>query len=179
MPRHAPPAARCRLFTYKEGLLSKVAHDLELAVEDFEVRWEGAGEPDGEAVRATFRADSIRVLHALRDGRPNPRALSARDHRKIEDSIRGEVLDTRRYPEVRFRSTAIRPAGDGRWDLRGELSIRGRARPVSGTARREGDRLVAAFRLDQRDWGIRPFTALMGALKIQPHVDVRLEIPAP
>jgi hypothetical protein len=52
------------------------------------------------------------------------------------------------------------------------------SRPLSATARREGERLVCAVRLSQPDFGIRPYKAFLGALKVQAEVRVELSLPA-
>ena len=62
--------------------------------------------------------------------------------------------------------------------IEGELELHGETQEIELTAEREDDEWVARFRLRQADFGIRPFKALMGALKIQPHVDVELRTPA-
>jgi chromate reductase len=46
-----------------------------------------------------------------------------------------EFFDAERHPEVTFRSTAVRLAGDGRADIDGELTIRGVTRPVTASGR--------------------------------------------
>jgi hypothetical protein len=36
---------------------------------------------------------------------------------------------------------------------------------------------VGRARIDQRDFGITPFSAMMGTLKVQPHVDIEVRVP--
>lgn len=43
----------------------------------------------------------------------------------------GEFFDSEKYPDIRFQSTAIRPAGDGEFELDGNLTIRDVTRPVT------------------------------------------------
>jgi hypothetical protein len=157
--------ARCRVFTFKEGLLSRVAHDLELEVQRFSVSIEG------QQVRATFDPASLRVLHALHDGAPRPGALSARDRAKIEETIRDEVLAVRRHPEVRFEAEARGEA------LVGTLTLLGRTRPLSAALSTEGASRIAEATLHQPDWGITPYSAMLGTLKVRPDVRVRVELP--
>jgi polyisoprenoid-binding protein YceI len=44
-----------------------------------------------------------------------------------------EFFDAERHPEITFRSTAVRLAGDGHAEVDGELTIRGVTRPVSAS----------------------------------------------
>lgn len=42
-----------------------------------------------------------------------------------------EFLDVERFPELLFRSTSVRPADNDRWEVTGDLTIRGVTRPVT------------------------------------------------
>jgi hypothetical protein len=163
--------AQCLVFTEKEGLLSSAAHDLKLRVERFRARI------DGGAIEATFDATTVRVVCARRGDEELPGVLSPRDRAEIERNIAGKVLQTGRYPSIRFRSTAVQ-AGPGGFRIDGMLELRGRERPVMVLARKEGDHIVAECAVHQPDFGIQPFTALLGALKVKPGVMVRIIAPA-
>lgn len=157
--------ARCRVFTFKEGLLSAVAHDLEIDVGVFRLTHEGS------SVTATFDPNSLRVLHAMGDGRPRSDALSPKDREKIEANIRGEVLETKRHPEIRF-SGSVEGA-----EVVGTLELHGRKRELRVTMREEATQWVGEVTLHQPDFGITPYSAMLGTLRIKPDVRVRIEIP--
>lgn len=166
--------AELLVLTKKEGLLSKVAHDLKLRVTRFELSLE-----DGEAPRIELRCDaaSLRVVNAMKGGRDAPELLSAGDRKKIEANIVGEVLHAKRHPEIRFVSTRVTRRGDTA-EIAGTLALHGRERPLEATARRRGSRWVTEVSLHQPDFGIRPYSAMLGALKVAPDVAVRFEAPA-
>ena len=63
MRRHDAHDAELVVFTKKEGLLSKVAHDLRLSLARFEIS------RDGDTVRGRFWPDTLTVDGAMRDGR--------------------------------------------------------------------------------------------------------------
>jgi polyisoprenoid-binding protein YceI len=163
--------AEARVLTFKEGLLSAVAHDLELAVEHVHVEW------SSEAVRATFDLRSVRVLHAMVAGRPAPDVLSPHDREKIARTIANDVLKTERYPEARFQSSAVNARDDG-YVVRGLLTLVGRSEEISADVRRVGSRYATELVLDQCRFGITPYSAMLGTLKLKPEVIVRLSIPA-
>jgi polyisoprenoid-binding protein YceI len=74
------------------------------------------GDGDALALEGSARVDSISVVE--------PAAMRA--------SVLGpEFFDAERHPEITFRSTAIRLAGDSRAEVDGELTIRGVTRPVT------------------------------------------------
>jgi hypothetical protein len=165
--------AECLVFTYKAGLLAGVAHDLKLRVERFEIA------VDEEGIRARFDANSLRVASAQAGGADDPRALSDRDRREIEATIVREVLDARRHPAIEFRSKPIPPSIEPEIEIEGTLRIRGHERPLIIKPRRDGDRAVIETTLDQTSFGIRPYTAMLGALRIRPEVRVRITTPWP
>ena len=154
------------IFTFKEGLLSRAAHDLKIAAGDVEVSQEG------DAVRARIGAGSLRVVCAMKRGREASGTLKPKDRAEIERTTREEVLQVARHPHITFSG---RDAGGA---LTGELTLRGVTRPLSARWRAEGGRRVAEVSLDQRDFGIRPYQAMMGALKVQRAVRVRITAPA-
>src|SRR4051794_20971978 len=99
------------------------------------------------ALEGTARVESISVVE--------PAAMRA--------SVLGpEFFDAKRHPEMTFRSTDVRLAGDGRAEVDGELTIRGVTRQVSARGQYAPPRPssfgeVAGLQLetsfDRRDFG--------------------------
>jgi len=174
MPSFGPDDATVEVFVFREGLLARAGHDLLLRATRFEI----VTDPGSRAVTVEVDAASLRVASALRDGRPLPGALSAADVREIERTIASTILRAREHPAIRFASEAVEPRDDGGLDVRGRLTLAGVTRPLALAARREGERLVAEARIAQPDFGIRPYSAMLGALKVRPVVAVRATIPA-
>ena len=172
MTRFDATTAECRVFTFKEGALSAIAHDLELAVGTASIE---VG--DDLAIEARIGLAGLRVLHAVKDGHATS-ALSDGDKRKIERTMAEDVLDTRRHPEAVFRGKA-EPVG-GSYRISGELTLHGKTRPLEVRTRAaEGGKQVAEITLHQPDFGIKPFSAMLGTLKIKPDVKVRVTLPWP
>jgi len=170
MMRLGPPASECIVLTFREGLLSSFGHDLEIAVTRFDVQVDEAA----RRVDASFDAASLRVMRALRDGVES--ALSDADRRTIEDAIRRDVLDVKHHPEVRYRSSRVVDV-EGGFDVTGKLTLHGKERDVPVQLRRIGDRYVAEMRLEQPDFGIQPYSAFLGAIKVKPGLVVRVVFP--
>lgn len=154
------------VFTFKEGLLSTVAHDLRLSLPRFEVQVEG------EQVRARFFLESLRVDGPVREGRVEASGLGDKDRRDILGNVHDKILDTRRHPEVRFEG---RFAG-GR--VSGQLELKGQRGPVDFALDRAGERLRGEVTLTPSRFGIAPFKALLGAIKLQDRVVIRVDLPA-
>ncbi len=172
MPHFDQRSAECTVLTFKEGLLSAVAHDLQIRVSRFDMDIDDAT----LAVSARFDATSLQVVTAMHAGAPQPGALGEADKRKIEENILSDVLHARDYPEIRFRSTEITKDGEG-YRVMGELSLHGKTRAVAFVARPDGERVRAEITLHQPDFGIKPYSAMLGTLKIKPDVILRASVP--
>jgi polyisoprenoid-binding protein YceI len=173
-------SAEILIYTYKEGLLSAVAHDLRLRAERFAL--EVHADDEGKPSRLTLSVDprSIRMVCAMKNGADNPGALKPDDFRQIEDNIAKDVLEPHRYPTISFEARELIDLGDARrFQVRGELSLHGKKRPVWAAIESEQNALVAEVTLQQPDYGIKPFSALLGAMKIKPEVKVRVRVPRP
>lgn len=169
----------CRIFSFREGLLSAIAHDLELQVTKLSLSVQ-VDEQSGQPTALTLRCESgsLRVVTALRDGQPLPGALSAADRQKIEHNLSDEVLHSGRYPEVRLEVDHIEPSPTG-FSLRGVLHLHGQQRPLQATTRKEDGKQVAEVVLSQPDYGITPFRAMLGTLRVRPDLRVRVSVPWP
>lgn len=169
MPTYDQTQARVEVLTFKEGVLSKVAHDLRLAVRRFRIEVE----PSVPSVRARLEPSSLEVVCAMKDGVDAPGALSERDRREIVKNLQADVLHVARHQEISFESTEASASL-----LRGRLTLHGQTRALAVPLREEGGWLAGEVRLDQREFGIKPFSAMLGALRIRPEVLVRLWVPA-
>lgn len=172
MPRCTADDATVHIYTYKAGLLSAVGHDLLLRVTDFTVDID----PDDESIRGSFRADSIEVVYALADGKPNDKALSDDDRKTILKYLNKDILKSATYPTVDFASSDVF-AEDDEVEVEGDLTLCGTTRSITVTAAVEDDMARAEIVLNQPSFGIKPFTAMLGALKIQPDVRVVIAVP--
>ena len=174
MAKHDASTAECLVFTFKEGLLSKIGHDLKIRVGRFSVEIDDAT----RAITAELDARSLRVVNAVKDGQDDPHGLSEADKDKIAGQIIDDVLHSNQYPVVRFESTAVTPLDGGGYDISGNLTLHGVTRSISTRTRVESGRQVAEVLIHQPDYGIKPFKAMMGALKVQADVRVRCSVPA-
>jgi hypothetical protein len=161
--------AEVLIFTYAEGLLAGVAHDLKLKVTEFTIEVDGAA----SAVLATLEPSSVRVICAMVHGLEDTAALSSHDLREIEHHIALEVLQPAHHGELRFEGYLAEPEL-----LRGTLTLHGQMGELEVPVRREGAVWITEFTLDQRAWGIRPYRAMLGALKVKAEVRVRVAVPA-
>lgn len=170
--------AELSVFTFKEGLLSPVAHDLKLRVGRWSARLDKTG-PGAVTATGAFDASSLTVEGVMRDGRLVKDVLGPRDTDKIAKTIRDEVLSSARHPSIAWRGQGTMVAGTARVD--GELTIQGKTRRLNARVRKEGADPAAAVwvieaTVHQPDFGIKPYSAMLGALKIKPDVVVSLRV---
>lgn len=173
MPTYDASQAQCLVFTYKEGLLSAIAHDLKIRVNKFQVEVDR----DNEDLTATFDANSLEVVNAMENGQEAPGKLGDKDKRTIEGNIVNDVLHSKKFGEIRFSLDAHREAGDG-YQVKGDLTLHGTTKSIVADVKRQGDSWVAEAIIHQPDFGIKPYSAMLGTLKIKPDLKVQLTIPA-
>ena len=173
MPRYDENTAEARVFTFKDGLLSKVAHDLEIQVTRFSVEVD----PSGAKVSAEFDPRSLKVIGAVSDGKVDPNALSDADKAKIAVQIQKEVLGVDQHAHITFSSKKIERRPDGGYSIEGDLLLHGTTRTITAQTRVDAGKQVATVELDQLDYGITPFRAMMGTLKVKPVVRVQIAVP--
>ncbi len=96
---------------------------------------------------------------------------------EVQERMLGpEVLDVSRFPEIRFRSTAVKPLGAGRWRVEGLLALHGRSAPVSFDVTEEKGEFRGSARFAQRTFGIEPISIAAGTVKVKDEVTVDFEI---
>lgn len=164
--------ADCFVYVYREGALSAVGHDLKLRVTGFTI--EVGEEP---SVHAELHADSLRVVGVLREGTVDEREPSSRDRKEIEGNIARDVLEAGKYPEITFRSKSVERTGQSA-RIVGSLDLHGVRRDIAFEARQEGDRWAARVPIHQPDFRIKPYRALLGALRVKPEIVVEVSVPS-
>jgi len=112
------------VYTFKEGLLSKLAHDLLIDITDFKVNLEvpEAGFASG-SLELEIQANSLKVICALKDGERTD-ALKEKDIVDIEKDMGGKVLHPDKYPTATFRSKSIQEK-EGGYKIDGDLTLHG------------------------------------------------------
>ena len=153
------------VFTFKDGLLSRVAHDLKIEAEQVTVA------RDGASLTVTALARSLKVRCAMRRGREDHRALSASQRGEIESLIYETILDAERHPEIRFSGT-IQGAS-----VSGVLTIRGTSQALVLPWNPSRGAITGEITIDQRRFGISPYRAMMGAIKLKPTLKIVWRTP--
>lgn len=155
------------------GRAARTGHRLTIEMAE----WSGAATTrDGLPVsaQASIVVDSLRV----RSGEGGLTPLTG-----AEKSVaRGNALKSLqhdKFPEIRYQAESFEAAPDG-FRAHGTLTIHGRGRPHDLDVRvaDHGDArvLTAETTVNQKDFGIKPYSLMMGALKVADEVRVEIEI---
>jgi polyisoprenoid-binding protein YceI len=168
-PDHGTLAVR----TGRTGAAAKAGHNLLLHVTAWTATLEVGAEAAGTSLAVDVDGTSLRV----REGTGGMQALGDDDKANIEQTIDAEVLMGR---GITFRSTEVQHAGGGGLDVRGELTLLGRTHPLAfRVVVAEGGTLSAVATVKQSDWGMKPYSALFGALKVVDEVEVEIHVHLP
>lgn len=170
MPKFDQDNAEALVFTFKDGLLSKIAHDLKLAIRRFEI------DVSPGSVRARFDTRSLVVVTPMKDGQDNPSALSDSDKAKIQEQIAADVLHSNQHPTAEFVSRSVTQRPDGGYSISGDLTLHGVTKPIDAETQANSGWQITRVELNQPDFGITPYKAMMGTLKIKPDVIVQLSV---
>jgi polyisoprenoid-binding protein YceI len=169
-------SGRILLKTLRDGLVAQAGHDLTIEAGG----WSGDLEvaPDLTPVRLEVRVDLGSLV--VREGTGGLKSLTEKDRQDIAATAR-KVLGTGRHPDATFSATSFEPADDtGGGVITGTLTLAGRSRPLSLDVRQSGPgRYVATASVTQSDFGIKPYTAFLGSLKVRDAVGVQVEINLP
>jgi polyisoprenoid-binding protein YceI len=149
--------------TGRKGTVAKAGHDLLIHV----TKWSGTLET-GDAPSVALDADATSLK--VREGTGGMMALDEGDLANIEQTIDDEVL---KRQDISFRSTRVEETGAG-LSVTGDLTLRGTTKPIAFDLELTDGHLRGSAVVHQPDWGMKPYTALFGALKVAE--DVRVEI---
>ncbi len=162
---------RVQVFTFKTGVISRNAHYLRFTLGRFDIHVEG------HEVRGRFWPDSLQVDGVMQGDTLDPSGLGDSDKAEITQTMRSKVLRTLSYPEVQLEARAT-PDAHG-YELAGTLELVGRRKPIRFLVRASSNRFTGEVELQPLRWGIEPYKALLGAIKLQDRVLVRFDLPAP
>jgi YceI-like domain len=156
------------VFTFKDGILARAAHDLALRLERFDIVL------DGDSLTASLPLDALAVIGPVEGGVVRTDRYDAAKREQVAQAMHSEVLRTARHPTARFVGKAT-AQGHG-FTVSGEFELAGRRAPLSFEAHRDGAVYRARFELQPSRWGIAPYKALLGAIKVRDLVRIELAL---
>lgn len=157
------------LRTGVQGRAARMGHRLTIAMRRWHatVSWAGSRPT---TVELTVDADSFAVLR----GEGGVKGLSGPEKAVVRSNAL-KSLAANRFPEIRFATQVIDETDDG-YRLTGTLEVRGKSREHVVELRTEdlGDawRMSVESTVRQSDYGIKPYSLLMGSVQVADDVSV-------
>ena len=146
---------------FKAGLFSGFAHDHEISAPI----QEGSFAEANPSVQLKVDARKLRVVD---------KDASDKDRAEIQQTMLGpKVLDSEKFPEIRFRSIKVEHIADRKWLVDGELTVHGQTRPVSVDINEQSGHYRGTAELKQKDFGITPIS--LGGVTIKVKNELRVE----
>jgi polyisoprenoid-binding protein YceI len=125
--------------------------------------------PERSTIEATINTASIRTHNEQRDN----------------DLRSSNFLEVDKYPTMSFKSTTIEPAGQDRYTLTGDLTIKGNTRPVTLAVIRYGEfndpamghriGYAAEGQINRKDFGMRFEAMLDGKFIVSNEIQINIE----
>ena len=155
-----PSNGSLKVKTGKEGAAAKMGHNLTLVVNSWEATVEGGDSP---SIKLTADPSSVEV----ESGEGGAKPLGDKDKKDIKKTIDGKVLGS---SQITFTSSEVTDS-----QAKGDLSIAGSSSDVTIPISVSGDKISGSTTLNQSDFGVKPFSTMMGALKVKDQVTVEFE----
>ena len=171
-----PQDGKLTVKVYKDGMAAKMGHDLVLEA----TKWSGnvtvdPENPSASSVQVTIDARSLEIIEATGGAKP----LGDKDRKDIAKNIDEKILQTSSHPDITFDSTDV--SGDApRISLKGCLTLVVKSVPVTlDLTVNDNGQVSGRFTIVQSQFGIKPFSAMMGALKVKDAVNVEFDVTLP
>src|SRR4051812_31825834 len=138
-----PENGKLTVYTTRQGVAAKVGHDLDIEVGSWEATLTTTDPPQFEL---SADSTSLKIVEGHRGVKP----LSDRDRDEIRKNIDKKIL---KQQPIRYKD--------------GQLELVGTSRPCPVDLNVGADgQFTGTVTILQTEWGIKPYTGLMGALKV-------------
>jgi polyisoprenoid-binding protein YceI len=149
----------------KTGMLSAASHD----------HWIAAPIASGTLQESPVPHIEFTIETARMSVKPDPK-VDEKTEATVQKDMEEMTLETKKFPQITFRSTHVEKTGEGQWKVEGDLSLHGVTKPVSLMANRAGAAYNARTVLKQTDFGITPISVGGGMIKVRNEVEIDFQI---
>jgi polyisoprenoid-binding protein YceI len=127
------------------------------------------GNPEAASVEVTIQTVSVKTNNPARDN----------------DLRSGNFLEVEKYPVITFKSTGVQGAGENKFKLTGDLTIKGNTRPVTLDVTKYGEfsdpmmghRIAygASTEINRKDYGLSFAMMLDGRFVVSEEIQITIE----
>jgi polyisoprenoid-binding protein YceI len=122
---------------------------------------------DSESARGWFRVETAKMT-----------VLPEKDQEAVQSTMQKSVLESAKFPEIRFESTSIRQVGEDKWTVIGNLTLHGETHSITIDVRNEGGAYFGESRIRQTQFGIHLVSVAGGAVKVKDELKIDFIIAA-
>ncbi len=166
-----PGDGKITVYTKREGMAARIGHDLT----NVAPRWSAEVTVDPDDITKSSVTATVEPELDVVSGQGGATPLSDKDRADIRKTITQKIL-TR---PISFRSTSVESSGDGQFTVNGDLSVNGTTRPLRLELTQSGDSVSGKASLRQSDFGIKPYSAMLGALKVADAIEIGVDVRLP
>jgi polyisoprenoid-binding protein YceI len=163
----AQPSARQSTITihvHKSGLFSVAGHNHTVIAPVSKV----SIDTQGMAAEIVVLAKEMKVTDT---------DVSDKDRAQIQADMLGpKVLNAEKFPQIRFKSLEIKPAGAGHLRVTGMLELHGVSQQITLEFTGGNDHYQGKTKLKQSNFGIEPVSAAGGTVKVKDELDLDFDI---
>ena len=165
-----PESADLVVRTGTEGAAAAMGHALTLGVSSWSADFTATDDLEGCSLRAEFDLSTLLV----RSGTGGVTALTEPNKRDIIANA-AKALGHKGSALATFVSTTV----TGDWDralITGDLTLHGKTQPLTFTAVRSEGEFTVTGTLVQTAFGIKPFSTMLGALRLRDAVEIEVKV---
>lgn len=148
--------SRITIHVGKTGLFSAAGHEHQVSAPIEE----GAID-DSEPARVRFSVRPSRLT-----------VLPDADQAAVQSTMQANVLESAKYPDIKFESTSIRRIGDSTWTVTGDLTLHGMTNPITTEVHKTSSGYSGEVRIKQSQFGIKPVSVAGGTVKVKDEVRI-------
>ena len=159
-----------KIRVFKSGVFSGFAHDHEIEAPMTEGKINSSTIDSSASPSVQLRVDArkMRVLDP---------EISADKRADIQHTMESAaVLDVEHFPEISYQSSAVTNQGEGRWEVRGTLSLHGKKEPVVVEVSLQDGHYRGSATFKQTTFGMEPIRIAGGTVKVKDEVKIEFDI---
>jgi hypothetical protein len=164
-----------KIRVFKSGAFAAFAHDHEVEAPIAEGRIDEGKIDEGKIDSSAHASVQLRV--DSRKMRVLDPEISAEKRADIQHTmLSAAVLDAEKFPEISYQSTSVTGRGEGRWEVRGDLSLHGKKQPVTVEVSLQDGHYRGSASIKQTGFGIEPIRIAGGTVKVKDELKIEFDI---
>jgi polyisoprenoid-binding protein YceI len=144
----------------KAGLFAAAGHEHEVSAPIAE----GAID-DSQASHVWLRIEATRMT-----------VLPEKDQEAVQSTMQKSVLESAKFPEIRFESTTINKIDHDKWTITGNLTLHGKTNSITFDLHDKAGTYLGQARIKQTDFGIQRVSIAGGAVRVLNEVKIDFTI---